>query len=499
MQNKKLAPTQSIAIIEKRIPIILAGVTAAALGIYLLASFNYFRIGFPLDDAWIHQTYARSLAQTGKWEYFHGQFSAGGSTSPLWSLLLAIGHFLKLNVYVWTYLLGWLCLWGTSLIAELTTRHMIGLYRPALPWVGILVASEWHLVWAAVSGMETSLYILLILLFFAFLLTEYQNFLLPGLIVGVSVWVRPDAMTLLIPLFLSIILKKLPLQNKIKNIGFAGAGFALLVIPYLVFNLALTGFILPNTFYAKQTEYASLQQIPFNQRFFEQILQPLTGVGIILMPAILVEIYQATQKRDWAIISACLWLIGYPGLYALRLPVTYQHGRYVMPIIAPFLLLGSLAAAEWFTHAGNQIINKLFQRTWIISAALICTIFFAIGAWTYSRDVAIIESEMVITARWVAENIPPDTLVAAHDIGALGYFGSHRLIDLAGLISPEIIPVMRDQAMLANFLNKNNVQYLVAFPNWYPDLIKGKTVVFSSGSIFGKTEGGENMTVYHWK
>jgi hypothetical protein len=35
-------------------------------------------------------------------------------------------------------------------------------------------------------------------------------------------------------------------------------------------------------------------------------------------------------------------------------------------------------------------------------------------------DVAVIESEMVNTAKWVAESTEPDALVAAHDIGALG-------------------------------------------------------------------------------
>ena len=38
-----------------------------------------------------------------------------------------------------------------------------------------------------------------------------------------------------------------------------------------------------------------------------------------------------------------------------------------------------------------------------------------------------------------------NAIVAAHDIGALGYLDDHQLVDLAGLITPEVIPFMLDE------------------------------------------------------
>ncbi len=38
-------------------------------------------VGYPLDDAWIHQTYARNLARTGQWAFVPGQVSSA-STAP---------------------------------------------------------------------------------------------------------------------------------------------------------------------------------------------------------------------------------------------------------------------------------------------------------------------------------------------------------------------------------------------------------------------------------
>src|SRR6185503_92261 len=79
----------------------------ALLSAILYLSFSYAGgfLGFPLDDAWIHQTYARNLGLSGQFAFIPGQPSAG-STSPLWSVLLAIGYFLRIDYRVWTYGLG---------------------------------------------------------------------------------------------------------------------------------------------------------------------------------------------------------------------------------------------------------------------------------------------------------------------------------------------------------------------------------------------------------
>jgi hypothetical protein len=97
---------------------------------------------------------------------------------------------------------------------------------------------------------------------------------------------------------------------------------------------------------------------------------------------------------------------------------------------------------------------------------LFVAILIILGAPAYGRDVDFIESEMVVTARWVESNIDSDTVIAAHDIGALGYFAPHRLVDLAGLISPDVIPVMNDSRELARFILESDAEYLIAFPNW---------------------------------
>jgi hypothetical protein len=57
------------------------------------------------------------------------------------------------------------------------------------------------------------------------------------------------------------------------------------------------------------------------------------------------------------------------------------------------------------------------------------------------------------TGRWLRDNTPPDAVVAALDIGAVGYASERRIMDLAGLVSPEVCSLGRDmgfEAMVAS-------------------------------------------------
>jgi hypothetical protein len=129
----------------------------------------------------------------------------------------------------------------------------------------------------------------------------------------------------------------------------------------------------------------------------------------------------------------------------------------------------------------------------------VTVLFIFLGAHTYANDVALIESEMVETAKWIQGNIPSDARLAVHDIGALGYYVENPLVDMAGLISPEVVPFIRDEKQLAEFLDAKSVDYLVAFPSLYPELTTGRESLFEAGSEAGPLDFDENMHVFRWK
>jgi hypothetical protein len=195
-----------------------------------------------------------------------------------------------------------------------------------------------------------------------------------------------------------------------------------------------------------------------------------------------------------------LWAVALVGLYAARLPADYQHGRYVIPSLPSLILTGVIGLVWLAQRAKGSLVGRVVSRTLVISSA-IAFFYFAliVGPAAYRLDVHIINEEMVASAQWIAEHIPADDLLAVHDIGAVGYFAPRPILDLAGLVSPEIVPVINNEAALWALMRQRGARYLMAFP----DQVPGQNIndsrlcpVFTSNGASSPSVGGPNMTIY---
>jgi len=273
-------------------------------------------------------------------------------------------------------------------------------------------------------------------------------------------------------------------------------GFGSLFLPYLLFNLALSGNPMPNTFYAKQAEFAPFwQTLPFRERVKDYLWPIIASPFLVLIPAALIWLAKRIRAQHWGALASLIWVSGYFAIYFARLPA-YQHGRYMIPALPVMYLWGILGLLEIVT---SPKANRRLGFLWQVATVALCIGFEFTGARQNAYDIYWIESEMVTTAQWIQQNVPPDARLAVHDIGALGFYVPNPLVDLAGLITPDVVPFIRDEGRLAGFLDSRSVDYLVSFPSLYPQLTAQRESLFEAGLKFDALHFDENMHVYRWK
>jgi len=514
----------------KLVAIIGLGVILSAILYLGMVSWLGGSQGFPLDDAWIHQTYARNLAQDGRWSYESGHASAG-STSPLWTLAITAGYILGVDYRLWTFVMGASTLALTAWLAWRVTIRLFGLSPPVGLLAALFCVLEWHLVWAAFSGMETLLFAALVLLcvdrYLAFeeqersrlasvassggILEEsgkprWLSGLWMGLCGSLLVLTRPEGLLLLGLIGVCFLWERWRGKAVSRGAGswalIAVLACLVLLALYVLFNFKTSGFIFPTTFYAKQAEYRSMiESLSLLARFGTLLLAVWVGPQILLVPGFLFSVGFSIKRQRPEMVLLWAWWLCSIGIYAFRLPVTYQHGRYLIPTIPVFVVLGVWGTWRVVRSAGGSMVTRVVTRAWMVALVALLLIFWFIGARAYARDVGFIYGEMGTIAHWLRENVSPQSRLAVHDIGMVGYRLERPFIDLAGLVTPEVIPFIDDEERLLDFMESEQVDYVVVFPDWsdvYRRVVRDPrlVLVYSTHYTWTLSAGQENLSVY---
>lgn len=494
--------------------VLIGGAAVLSVTVYVVVSAIIHAVGFPLDDSWIHQVYARNLAQQGEWAFVPGEPSTA-STSPLYTLLLSIGYLLHIPFFVWTFGLGAAALAGAGWIgARLGEKLFPGVSQVGL-WTGLAMVLAWHLVWAASAGMETMLFCMLSLavVWLAWRDITYRDLssrrlfgqgMILGLVGAALTLTRPEGAGL-VGLSGVYIFVTWPFERS-KNewiiyLGGMVTGWLIGVAPYLLLNYSVSETLLPNTASAKQAENAPALELSLFRRYGEMLLPLIAGGQILLLPGVVSAVYhlfRRLQRQQMLFLLPLTWVFVLISAYALRLPAPYQHGRYVIPALPHILLYGVGGTLTMMQASRHHLTTRVISRSLGLSTAAVMLAFWGMGAQIYGRDVRIINTEMVDTAKWVKQNLPPDELLAVHDIGAVGYYAPRPILDLAGLVSPEVVPIILDHEALMSLMCQRHAQYLMVLPNQRPAKLDDERleILFTTDAPYSPAAGGGNMMIY---
>lgn len=139
---------------------------------------------------------------------------------------------------------------------------------------------------------------------------------------------------------------------------------------------------------------------------------------------------------------AVTWTAALLAGYALK--QVWIISRYVSPL-APVLLLGMAAVVEWLMNGKRVGPRGRIAGRIVIAASVAVTLALNWGLLLdqvrpHARQFPLDVKECYGgIGEWLRQNTPEDTVVAALDIGAVGYLSERQVLDLMGLVSPEIL------------------------------------------------------------
>lgn len=366
------------------------------------------------DDVFITYVYARNLADGVGFVFNPGE-AVQGTTTPLWTLIMAVVHRITPDVLHAGNLLSAVCLALTCALAFV----LLGGGLAGAAAAALIATSPLHY---ASFGMETLLYCALLCA--AFLLWKRDQRTWAIVAAAALTWTRADGIVLggtlcLLALFTSD--KRIALIPAIR----LGIVYALCIAPWFLFAWAYFGSPLPNTFGAKQeflsgiaflTEGVARWMTFFGANPLNWLALPLIAVGA------------AAALRDPGLrpvtVWALLYLLGYTAL-------NVSNFWYYTPLATALIVLALIGA--------RAVGERLPRSAGMASLGLIALILLLNGIRAY--DFHAPPPRMAVyrdAGRWIDAHTPPDSTLLVADLGIAGYYARRRTIDSFGLIVPDL-------------------------------------------------------------
>lgn len=469
---------------SKRLTVAIVPLVLLSIVVQIVFLASPGRAGLPLDDGWIHATYARNLARHGQLCLNPGEPSTG-TTSFLWTGLLAALHFLGVGPVAAPIV------WGVPLQACLVVVVFLLVRDAGLGerWAfvaGGLCALLGNLVWISLAGMEATLFLVLAL--GAIWCRSRGWFLAAGVLAGLLVLTRPEGAALALAMGLA----ELPALWR-RDLGRWRVWLKLFLAPlvaagiYVAINLAVNGQPVTATFAGRRWLAGQPATIDFGplailgrvgsfftawfrylyRWVFGTVLLAWLGVGgaevvgavasVALcwtaLAGLVGTVRQARRGGEGQSPLALLlvWTLLHNAAYVLLLPVHGHAGRYQavnFVLLAILVMVGTALLAR--PRSALRRLAPVPLALWLALCLGSTTLWRVI----YRDSVEHINATHVACGRWIAKHLPPDAVVGTYDLGAVAYHADRRVVDLGGLVDPamarhlfagDCAPYLRDQ------------------------------------------------------
>ena len=414
--------------------------------------------GWTSDDFYITYRYAENLA-AGRGFVFNLGERVFGSTDPGLGLLLAGLRALTRLPVEWlaSAVFGAALVGVAVLLLDEGVRTGRGIERAAGGTL-LLLSS---LVWAN-NGAAAPL-VLLLLLLGARLADRHP--VAAGLLAGFAVWVRPDAAlgAALLALLRWIELRRLP-----RRFGLAAGA---VVILGAVLAWSYFGAVAPNTLGAKIEMAEAAGNPASHARFWLGAAVPFSrhfGSGwpllVVLGIAGIWPLYRGSGRVGrLLVLHGAALAVAYP---LLGVPL---YLWYVLPplIVLFYGLPAAVGAAVRRLTVALGGSPRATAASFLAGGLLLLFVVRGLLDTGLARLATFEPPQRLLAyreaAEWIRDHSRPEDSIAYVEIGVLGYYSERPIEDLMGLVTPRVLPFVRQGDLLGAFLTKP-AKYVVFHP-----------------------------------
>lgn len=399
-----------------------------ALTVLVRLAFHHYT-EFIADDAFITFRYAHNLAFGNGFVYNLGE-RVMGTTTPLFTFLVGLFGSLGLDIPRAALVMGLFASGLTSIVIYQLANLLRMTHWAALP--AVLYALWPRSVVADSCGMEAPLFSLFVIGAVYFHTRRLPIYALA--MATLATVTRPEGFALLILLtgYYLFHHRERWIQLLITPL--------FLLIPWLVFATIYFGSPIPNSVSGKLALYSRWGTMSWWDTLVYYLAWHNPAGWIITFMAIAGG-YWLWRKQDWGGV-AVIWLAGMIAFYV------FSGARVFFWYPAPLYPLLLIFAAATFPYlAGRYPALEQYGRKYAWAVVLCVAVISAVGIYPAARYYRAFQTAMtdchLSVATFLKENVGPTELVAAEDIGYMGYYSGKRILDRDGLISPEAAPYNR--------------------------------------------------------
>jgi hypothetical protein len=354
-----------------------------------------------LDDAFISMRYAWNLAHGHGLVYNTGE-PVEGYTNFLWTVLLAPAAAVGKDMVLWSKALGASCTVATLALVGWSDRWLPGVSARAATWALLLLGTSGVFTRWSLSGMETPLVALAVLVALGLHLRDERG-LATGVAAGVAGLARPDAALVIVPILLDGPRRWARL-----------AGFFAVAVPYHAWRVWTYGDPLPNTFYVKVGgTVAALARGAFYANDFLGV-----EVGVLFLLGLGLVSGDRLRGPRWR---------------ALPLFVAL-HTAYVIAVggdvFQGFRFFGSLMPV--LALCAGVAVDEV-RRAAVVGAAAVALHLGTLAANDQLGQSGEISDVGERIGRWLRDCAPPDAVLATNIAGAVPFYSRLTTIDTLGL------------------------------------------------------------------